>query len=121
MEAWRNRWVRLPVLFVLGLAVASALARLFHPHYLDLCNRINTEPGVECTDIPLTSMIGLFIFGLGIFTMIVVPIASSLYQLVRHGHDWETARGTENAITNLPILAGLIYLATGAVVAISGY
>ena len=121
MEALRSRWVRLPVYFVIGFGVAALLARLFHPHYLPLCNRINAQPGVDCRPIPLQAMVGLFVFGLGIFTMVVVPIISALYQLVKHGHDWEMARGTETAITNLPILAGLLYLATGAAIAISGY
>ncbi len=104
-----------------GFAVAAVLARLFQPHYLSLCNAINVQPGADCRPISVQAMIGLFVIALGLISMIVVPIVSSLWQLLQHGHKWETPRGTETAATNLPILAGFIYLASGAVVAIAGY
>jgi hypothetical protein len=106
---------------LLGFGLAALAARAFHPHYLPLCDRINSRPGVQCTEVTVQSMIGLFVIGLGIITLMVVPVMSSLYHLIRYGHDWETPRGAESAITNLPILGGLIYLAAGAAVAIAGY
>ncbi len=104
-----------------GFGVAAVLARLFQPHYLSLCNAINVQPGADCRPISVQAMVGLFVIALGLVSMIIVPIVSALWQLYRHGHTWETPRGTETATTNLPILAGLIYLAAGAVVAIAGY
>ncbi len=121
MEALRSRWVRFPFYLALGFALAALAARVFHPHYLPLCDRINSRPGVDCTDVSVQSMVGLFVIALGIITLMVVPIVSALYNLIRHGHDWETPRGTESALTNLPILGGFIYLAAGAAVAITGY
>lgn len=121
MEVFRSRWFRFPAFLLLGFAVAALTAWLFHPHYLPLCDRVNVRRGATCDPISLQSMIGLFIIGLGVITMLIVPIVVSIYQVVRHGHEWETPRGTETALTNLPILGGLIYLAAGAAVAITGY
>ncbi len=120
MEALRSRRVRFPLYTLAGFAVAALLAWLFEPHYLSVCNRINANPGVECTPISTQSMIGLFLIGLGLVTMLIVPIVASITHMVRHGYDWETSR-VETATSNLPILAGLIYFATGAAIAIAGY
>ena len=121
MEVLRKRWVRFPMYTIGGLAAAALMARVFHPHYLPLCNRINAEQGGECTPVSLQGMIGLFLIGLGLVTLVVVPIVASIVHLIRHGADWEMARGTETAQTNLPILAGFVYLVVGAIVAINGY
>lgn len=121
MEALRSRWVRFPSYVAGGFLVAAVLARLFQPHYLPLCNRINARPGVECGPVSLQAMIGFFTIGLGFVTLVIVPIVASLIHLFRHGPDWEMARGTETAQTNLPILAGLIYLAAGSMMALAAY
>lgn len=121
MEAPTSRWIRFPALVAIGFAVAAGLAVWFQPHYLPLCNRINAQPGIQCSPVSMQSMVGIFVIALGVVTLVVVPIVAAVIHLIRHGHSWETPRGTETAITNLPILAGFIYLATGTVVAIAGY
>jgi hypothetical protein len=55
--------------------------------------------------------------GLGFLTMILGPIAGSLLDLAINGHKWETSRGTESVITNVPVLLGAIYLILGVVIA----
>ena len=121
MGVLKNRWVRFPIYMVVGFAAASGLATWFQPHYLSLCNRIRVERGVECVPISVQSMIGMFVIGLGVISLVLVPIMSALIHLARHGHSWETPRGTESTLTNLPILAGFIYLAAGFAVALGGY
>jgi hypothetical protein len=121
MAVLRSRWVRFPVYLVGGFLATALLARLFQPHYLSLCNRINARPGVDCSPVSEQAMIGFFTIGLGLVTLVIVPIVASLIHLLRHGPDWEMARGTETAQTNLPILAGFIYLAAGSVVALAAY
>jgi hypothetical protein len=49
--------------------------------------------------------------------MILGPIAGSLLDLAINGHKWETSRGTESVITNVPVLLGAIYLILGVVIA----
>lgn len=121
MVVLRSRWVRFPVYLVGGFLAAALLARLFQPHYLSLCNRINAQRGVDCSPVSVQAMIGFFVIGLGIVTLVIVPIIASLIHLIRHGPDWEMPRGTETAQTNLPILAGLIYLVAGSVMALAAY
>lgn len=121
MEAHKSRWFRFPVFTAVGFAAAAGLAALFQPHYLTLCNTMNRESGAQCTPVSMQSMIGIFVIALGVFTLVVVPIVSAFFHLLRHGHSWETPRGTETALTNLPILAGVIYLAAGTLVAVGGY
>ncbi len=121
MEAFRSRWVRFPLYTVAGMSIAALVARMFHPHYLPLCNRINAERGVECSPVTIQGMIGFFLIGLGIMTLVIVPIVVSLVHLIRHGANWEMPRGTETTQTNLPILAGVIYLVVGTVVAVNAY
>ncbi len=121
MKALRSRWVRFPSYVLGGFAGATIGALLFQPHYLPLCDRINAQRGVQCSPVSAQAMIGFFVIGLGFITLVIVPIAASLIHLVRHGADWEMSRGTETAQTNLPILAGFIYLATGSLVALAAY
>jgi hypothetical protein len=121
MEALRSRWVRFPSYVLGGFGGAALLARVFHPHYLPLCDRINPPRGLECSAVSVQAMIGFFIIGLGLITLVIVPIIASIVHLLRNGPDWEMARGTETAQTNLPILAGIIYLTAGTIVALAAY
>jgi|GEM_PF-2379456 len=121
MAALRNRWVRAPSYLVGGFAAAAALAAWFHPHYLPLCNRLDARPGVECAPVTTQTMVGFFVMGLGFVSLVVLPVVASVAHLIRHGADWEMPRGTETTQTNLPILAGVIYLVTGTIVAVTGY
>lgn len=49
--------------------------------------------------------------------MILGPIAGSFLDLLINGARWETPRGTESIITNMPILIGAIYLVLGVIIA----
>lgn len=49
--------------------------------------------------------------------MILGPIAGSFLGLLINGAKWETPRGTESIITNMPILVGAIYLVLGVIIA----
>jgi hypothetical protein len=121
MQVPKSPPVRFLALVTMGFGTAAAFGGWFQPHYLPLCNRINTVPGVACTPVSTQAMVGLFLIGLGVISLIIVPIVTAIVHLLRHGHDWETPRGTETAHTNLPILAGFIYLVVGTFVAVAGY
>lgn len=49
--------------------------------------------------------------------MIFGPIAGSFIDVLVNGHDWETSRGTESVITNMPVLIGIAYLIVGVTTA----
>ena len=121
--------IRRPLLFVVGLAAAAGAGLLFQPHWLDLCNRINARPyagingvitrGQECSPVSPMTMAGNFLIGFGLFTLIIGPIIFSLAHVLRHGYNWESSR-VETAVSNLPMLSGIIYIAIGAGLAIVG-
>ena len=121
--------IRRPLLFIVGLAAAIGAGLLFQPHWLDLCNRINARPhaglngvitrGQECSPVSPMTMAGNFLIGFGLFTLIIGPIIFSLAHVLRHGYNWESSR-VETAVSNLPMLSGIIYIAVGAGLAIAG-
>ncbi len=104
---------------------------LFQPHWLDLCNRINSRPFVdqlgrtinrgaeECSPVSMMTMSGNFLIGFGLFMMIIGPTVFSLAHVLRHGYNWESSR-VETAVSNLPMLSGLLYIVTGAGLALAG-
>ena len=121
--------IRRPLLFIVGLGAAVGAGLLFQPHWLDLCNRINARPhaglngvitrGQECSPVSPMTMAGNFLIGFGLFTLIIGPIIFSLAHVLRHGYNWESSR-VETAVSNLPMLSGIIYIAVGAGLAIAG-
>lgn len=62
-------------------------------------------------------MTGYLVIVLGVLTIVFGPIAGSFIDLLVNGAKWETPRGIENAITNVPLLVGIIYLVSGVVIA----
>ena len=64
-------------------------------------------------------MSGNFLIGFGLFMLIIGPIIFSLAHVLRHGYDWESSR-VETAVSNLPMLSGIMYIAVGAALAILG-
>ena len=58
-------------------------------------------------------MMGYLVIALGMLTIVFGPIAGSFIDLAINGANWETPRGRENVITNVPILIGAIYLGSG--------
>ena len=128
--AWLKRpWFRRPIVFAAGLGAAIAGGMLFQPHWLDLCNRINARPNVglagqivrgdQCSPVSTTTMSGNFLIGFGLFMLVIGPIIFSLVQVVRRGYNWESTR-VETAVSNLPMLAGVLYMATGVGLALMG-
>ena len=121
--------IRRPLLFGVGLIAAVGAGLLFQPHWLDLCNRINARPhaglngvitrGQECSPVSPMTMAGNFLIGFGLFTLIIGPIIFSLVHVLRKGYDWESSR-VETTVSNLPMLAGLLYMAAGVGLAFMG-
>ncbi len=121
---------RRPLLFVAGLASAAAAGLLFQPHWVELCTRINSREfvswgmqpvtrGGECAPVSPMTMSGNFLIGFGLFMLIIGPIIFSLAHVLRHGYNWESSR-VETAVSNLPMLSGILYIAAGAGLAIMG-
>ena len=122
MEAWTPRMKRVVKFvgwFIFGGLAAVLVAAWFHPNYVDICDRL-TDQSEPCRPVPLQSMRGLFLIGLGVLSMPVVPIVTTITQVLREGYDWETSR-VETATANLPILAGLLYFAIGSIVSLASY
>lgn len=122
--------IRRPLLFVAGLGAAAAAGLVFQPHWLDLCNRINAREFIawsgqpvlrsgQCSPVSAMTMSGNFLIGFGFFMLIIGPIVFSLLHILRHGYNWEGTR-VETAVSNLPMLSGLLYIAAGAGLAIMG-
>lgn len=121
--------VRRPLLFAIGFGFAAGAGLLFQPHWLDLCNRINSRPfvgmngqvtrGDQCSPVSAMTMSGNFLIGFGLFMLVIGPIIFSFAHVLRHGYNWESSR-VETAVSNLPMLAGLLYIAAGTGLAIAG-
>jgi len=58
-------------------------------------------------------MAGYVTIALGLLTIVFGPIAGSMIDLALNGSKWETPRGSETVITNMPILVGAIYVVVG--------
>ena len=121
--------IRRPIMFVAGLGAAAVAGLVFQPHWLDLCNRINARAfvgingqvtrGAECSPVSPMTMSGNFLIGFGLFMLVIGPIIFSLAHVLRNGYNWESTR-VETAVSNLPMLSGVLYIATGAGLAIMG-
>lgn len=130
--AWITRplWRR-PLLFLLGMGFAAGAGLLFQPHWVDLCTRINSRSfvgwdgqaitrGGECAFVSPTAMVGNFLMGFGVIMMIIGPIVFSIAHVMRHGYDHEYSR-VETAVSNLPILSGIVYVAVGGGISFLAY
>jgi hypothetical protein len=115
MTLLRSRPVRTVLLTIAGFAFAWVLAVLLAPHWPGFCD--DTIVGAPCDAVATQTMMGYLVIALGILTMIFGPIAGSLLDLVLNGAHWETPRGTETVITNVPLLVGTVYLVSGVAIA----
>ncbi len=115
MNPFRSRLVRTIILFVLGVGASFAVAVLLAPVWPGFCD--DATIGKPCSDVAVQTMAGYLMVGLGLMTMILGPIAGSFLDLLINGAKWETPRGTETVITNMPVLIGAIYLVLGVLVA----
>lgn len=112
---WRSRWIRTPVLFAAGVALAYVVARIWAPHWPGFCSGITVDE--PCSRVEVQTMMGYLLIALGFIVMILGPIVGSLIELARHGHDWETPRGPETVAANLPIAVGIVFVALGLLLA----
>lgn len=104
-----TRAVRFPLLVIGGALITLLIAQYVDRNYIELCERYSVFPS-RCEPVTLrtTYSTGLGIAGLAMLTL--GPIVNSIYHLMRYGQPWESTR-VETAISNYPLLAGLIYLA----------
>lgn len=128
--AWLSRpLLRRPLLFLLGLGFAAGAGLLFQPHWVEICTRINqrefvgwsggTVVGDGCAWVSPTTMVGTFLIGFGAFMLIIGPIIFSLAHVLRHGYNHEHSR-VETAVSNLPMLSGILYIVAGTGLAFLG-
>ena len=112
-----TRAVRFPILLVVGASLTWLGAYYVQANYIELCERFALIPS-RCAPVSLRSAtsVGLGIAGLSM--LIIGPIVNSIYHLLRYGQPWESTR-VETAISNYPLLAGVIYLAAAALLTLS--
>jgi len=115
MNPLRPRWLRTIILFLGGIGLAFGVARLLAPVWPGFCS--DTTVGSPCDAVAFQSMAGYLLVGLGFLTIIIGPIAGSFLDVLINGHKWETSRGTESVITNMPVAIGAIYLVLGVMIA----
>lgn len=90
-------------------------ALILAPLWPGFCD--GTIVGAACEPVEIRTMTGYLLVALGLLTMVFGPIAGSLIDLWINGAKWETPRGSESVITNVPLLIGAIYLASGVLLA----
>ncbi len=129
MALFTRPLIRRPLFFLSGLSFAAVAGLLFQPFWLDLCNRINARPYVgmngtitrsdQCSPVSAMTMSGNFLIGFGLLTLVLGPIVFSLVHVLKNGYNWESSR-VETAVSNFPMLAGLLYMVTGLGLAVVG-
>lgn len=108
-----ERTPRTIILFVAGLGAAWLASLVIVPWWPSFCD--DAIAGQECTQAKYATGFGYTTIVLGMLTMLLGPIAGSFIDLARNGATWETPRGTETVITNMPLLLGAIYMAIGLI------
>lgn len=114
-RAFTSPWIRVPFLFVGSFVVAALLALWFQDRWFSFCEAFKNPGDFPCQPIGEARMVAYVTIGLGVATMIFGPIINTLYRLARYGQPWETTRH-ETAASNIPILAGLLYMAIGTAI-----
>ncbi len=115
MNLFTSRWWRTAILFLVGVAASFVVAWILAPRWPGFCS--DATVGSPCDAVAVQTMAGYLMVGLGFLTMILGPIAGSFLDVLINGHKWETSRGTESVITNIPVLVGAIYLILGVLIA----
>ncbi len=115
MNPFENRAVRTILLFLIGVAASFAAAAVVAPLWPGFCD--GAIVGAPCEAVGVQTAAGYLLIVLGILTIVFGPIIGSLLDLLINGSRWETPRGTENVITNMPLLVGAIYVLLGIAVA----
>lgn len=107
----RSRTSRTIILAAAALGVAYVIALFVMPIWPDFCD--DSVVGSECDASRLQSMYGYVLIILGLATGVFGPIAGSLIHLLLHGAQWETPRGKESVITNMPLVVAVTFIALG--------
>ena len=115
--AFATRAVRFPVLLILGAALAWLGSYYVQANYVELCEKYALFPS-RCVQVSLRTAYSVGLALAGLAMLIMGPIVNSLYHLMRYGQTWESSR-VETAISNYPLLAGVIYLAGAAVLSLT--
>lgn len=113
VELFRRRGPRTVVLTLAGLVAAFLGALVLGPALPEYCGDAGVGP---CDREQFQTLVGYLVIALGIGTIILGPVVGSLIHVYLHGAHWETPRGTETVITNMPLLIGAIYLGIGILV-----
>jgi hypothetical protein len=107
-----SRWFRVPLIVAAAFVVGTLFAVWFQDRWLSFCEQFKDPGDLPCQPIGEMRMVAYVTIGLGVLTMIFGPMINTLYRLARYGQPWETTRH-ETAVSNIPIVAGLFYLALG--------
>ncbi len=113
--AFATRSVRFPILLLTGAGIALLLTLYVQANYIDLCERYALFPS-NCGPVSLRTAYATALAIAGLLMLVFGPVVNGLYHLVRYGQPWETSR-VETAVSNFPLLAGVLYLAAAAVLA----
>jgi len=106
-----QRGPRTVILFFAGLGAAYLVSLILVPWWPSFCD--DAVSSSACTPSKYATGFGYTTIVLGIVTILLGPIAGSFIDLARNGAQWETPRGTETIITNMPLLVGALYIGIG--------
>ncbi len=112
-----RRAIRFPILLLLGGAITLLASSYVQANYIELCRRLALFPS-RCAPVTLRTAYSVGLGVAGLAMLIFGPIVNSIYHLLRYGQAWESSR-VETAISNYPLLAGVIYLSGAAVLALA--
>jgi hypothetical protein len=108
---------RFPILVLLGGAITLLGSHYVQANYIELCRSLSLFPS-RCAPVTLRAAYSVGLGVAGLAMLIFGPIVNSIYHLLRYGQAWESSR-VETAISNYPLLAGVIYLSGAAVLALA--
>ncbi len=112
-----RRAIRFPILLLFGGAITLLASSYVQANYIELCRRLAFFPS-RCAPVTLRTAFSVGLAVAGMAMLVFGPIVNSLYHLMRYGQAWESSR-VETAISNYPLLAGVIYLSGAAVLALA--
>ena len=112
-----TRAIRFPILVLLGAALTWLASYYVQANYIELCQRLALFSS-RCAAVTLRTSYSVGLAIAGLVMLIIGPIVNSLYHLFRYGQTWESSR-VETAISNYPLLAGVIYLAGAAALSLT--
>lgn len=112
-----TRAVRFPLLVLLGALVTVLISTYVQQDYVSFCQRYWVFDG-RCQPVELATAFSVGFTIAGLVMIIIGPVVNSFYHLFRYGAPWEFSR-VETAISNYPVLAGVIYLVVAGAFAFS--